>query len=69
MHIFGFNNLFRVSPMGMIPGDVLNDDRADPTTVMGRTKKQNLASGVGVGKDRAPHAPRIFLAAALNNHK
>ena len=52
----------------MIPGSVSNYDRAYLTTVKEK-KQQNLASGVGVGKYRSPHATRIALTAALNNHK
>ena len=68
MKIIWFKNIFRVSPMGMIPRDVSKNDRSDPTTVKSR-KKQNLTLVVGVGKYRSPYSPSISLTAALNNHK
>ena len=42
MKIIRFKNIFRVSPMGMIPGAVSNDSRAGPTTVKSRTKTRTL---------------------------
>ena len=69
MKTIWLNNIFRVYPMVMISGGVSNDVIADPRTVQNRTKKQNLASGVYVGKYRAPCAPSIFLTNALENHK
>ena len=63
------NNIFRVSPKVIISGGVSNDVIADPRTSQNWTKKQNLASGIYVGKYRAPCAPSIFLTDALDNHK
>ena len=68
MKIIWFNNIFWVSPMEMITGFISNGDIVDPTPVNSRTKK-NRASDVDVGKYRSPHAPRVDITAALNNHK
>ena len=68
MNIIQFKNILWVYPMGMIPESVSNNDRADPKTVKSR-KKQNLASGVDVGKYRSPRSPSIAPTAALNTHK
>ena len=69
MKINLLDNIFRVSPMVMIPVSVSNDNSSYPTTVKSRTKTKNLDSGGDFGKYRAPHARSISTTAALNNYK
>ena len=42
MNMIWFKNIFRVSPLRMIPGSISNYDRSDPKNFKIRTKPRNL---------------------------
>ena len=68
MEIIWFNNILGV-PDGNYARICIKKWHIRSNNCQGQYKKQNLASGVGVGKDRAPYAPSIAPTAAHNNQK